>query len=67
MLAALLAVTEFFPADAIPQQIPDVVAVPVQGNGLCFWSCLYLACRATVALVSPPEDTSGLSAMPKGH
>ena len=47
VLAAVLAVTEFCPDDTIPASLPQVFQLPVQANGLCFWSCLYLACQAS--------------------
>ena len=48
VVAAVLAVTEFFPEQkVIPRAVPDFHLVGVHPNGLCFWSCLFLACGAT--------------------
>ena len=46
---AILASIELTHSEGIPPQVPSkFVLVPVQANGLCFWSCMWLYFRATV-------------------
>ena len=47
VLAAVLAVTEFFLEEAMPKWMPEVFHIGVAADGLCFWSCLYLGCKAS--------------------
>lgn len=47
VLAAVLAVTEFFVEEAMPKPMPEIFHVPVAADGLCFWSCMYLGCKAS--------------------
>lgn len=51
VILAVLASLEFHDPFGIPESLNhDHLIVPVQANGLCFWSCLYLVCQA-----APPE------------
>lgn len=47
VLAAVLAVTEFFGDTPLMHSLPAVVCIPVQPDGACFWSCMWLACAAS--------------------
>ena len=47
VLAATLASVQFFTALQIPQPLRESFLMAVQPNGLCFWSCMFLASSAS--------------------
>lgn len=47
VLAATLASVQFYTALEIPRPLPESFMMAVQPNGLCFWSCMFLASSAS--------------------
>ena len=49
MLLAVLASVEFHTLSALPPRIThSFTIIPTAADGLCFWSCLWLACAASL-------------------
>lgn len=64
VILAMLASIEFFHSEGVPPSMPnEYVVIPVQANGLCFWSCLWLFNAATTAELlgwwARPRNASG--------
>lgn len=47
VILSVLGTVHFFTPSSMPKRIPWSFVMPVQANGLCFWSCLFLATKAT--------------------
>lgn len=63
-MIAVLASVEWYAADEIPASLAEkTTVVKVPGDGGCFWSALWLACRATPTEVFAwwrrPRNSSG--------
>ena len=61
VLLAALSCIRFYGKDTPPAQLPAFEALRVNPDGLCFWSCLYLAQEASPARVLGWYSTPRLS------
>jgi len=71
VLLATLASIEFYPESKIPPQLGSkTTIIPVPADGMCFWSCLWLATEATVAEVyawfKRPRNRVGMASSKDG-